>query len=152
MSTPKNPKTPIAANPPIVWYHARMPQGMALQRQHEWHEALRQHLRGRGLVVHQEAGFGVAIPIGRGLLKADRHEILNFATTCREGMTLDISDGEPVEDLLDCCEALVRGHRVAAAGDRAAVFSGLGLQMVLVVVTRALIEWRRAIDALQRLH
>lgn len=142
------PTPPVLANPRILWFRTQWPPTLSIVDRLEWQEALRLYLRGLGLVVHQEGGFGVALPIGRDLQPVDRREIAEFARDFGEGTTIELSDAHPVEDLLDCCEALVR--RSEPAHDHGLRLQGL--HMVLLVVTRALLQWRQETDALQRLH
>lgn len=152
MNTPNtNPRSStriLDANPTVLWFTTKLPQTMPLHEQQEWHETLQEYLRTLGLVVHQEVGFSVAIPIGRDVLPTDRHEIANWAMDFAEEVELTLAHGRPACELLDFCEEVIhRSRREETDG-----LSPVGIFMVLQVVTRALLDWRDQIDALSKTH
>lgn len=136
----------VDANPSVVWFTVKPETAMSVEDEHEWHEELREYMRTLGVVVHIEASFGVAIPIGREVLASDRHEIANWVVDHYPDapMVLQLSYDHPVADLLDFCEGLLTKARRDKSGPLAAA----GVAMVLRVITHALLAWRKEVSVL----
>lgn len=152
-NTPRTPRSPrhappfarvIDSNPTLLWFTTQLPASMSLEDRNEWHDALGEYMRTLGVVVHQQAGFSVAIPIGRDVLPSDRHELVNWAMDFADGVEVTISEPELADDLLDVCESVVLKARREQEGGLA----GAGMLTVLQVVTSALLAWREEVKAL----
>lgn len=147
-STPAAPSASTRitdANPTVLWFTTRLPARMATPEQDEWHEALHDYMRTLGIVVRQQAGFSVAIPIGREVLPTDRHELVNWALDYADEVELTLSEGHPASKLLTFCDDVLGHTRRESPGDLHAA----GIFMVLRVATRALLAWRDEVEALQ---
>lgn len=144
---------PDPTNPQVLWFRIQPPPALSAhdpQALHDalhdaLHEALRLHLRRLGIVSHQAAGFGVAIPIGRELLPADRHELANFVLDAGDSVTVELGDICLAQELIEDCKDRLRHPEP----DDTARLDQVGAHMVMNVVRQALRQWRQEIQALQ---
>ena len=140
----------IAANPTGFWFALKLHEQLGIEEQREWQEELQQYMRTLGVVVYCEAGFGVAMPMGRNALAADRHELTNWVMDhgTNVAVTLQLSDNLRLGEFHKHCDDAQAASTEYDSGPLVAV----GIGMVIEVVTRALLDWRLATAALQILR